>query len=413
MLKRLARIGRWLAGFLLVSLLVFGWWARPMLIAPGGDDLATVAPPQARVSKAERASVLLVGDTHFGESYHARTSDGSEPLARGYDYVLEGVRPLAGTADLLILNLETPLTHRTDSPLRWMKRWVHWGNPDQSAEAMRQLGVSAASLANNHAFDQLAAGLDDTVVALTSRGIAAFGAGRNLEQAARPYTAELAVGKHRVHLVVLSAFERTWNDWLTGAYATSTGAGTYPLAARTLTSQIRAIKRADSASFLVVFPHWGSNYGWRSSAQSALGRAMLDAGADIVIGQGAHLLQEIEPYHGRLIVYGLGNFVFLSPGRYRERGLHPYSMAVRLDFTEQGTKLLLSTAFYFLDSDNLTTDYHPHVVGGADFERAERVLLTGGKLSRPLPGEFRRRIRRERDAVGEYLRLELGTVATR
>ena len=232
--------------------------------------------------------------------------------------------------------------------------------------------MRAVSLGNNHAFDALAPGLGDTVSALESRGIDTFGAGPSLRRAAEPYRADLMVGRRQLRLCVLGALERNWRNWVRAAYATSTGPGTYPLASSTLTEQIRAAKQADPALFVVAFPHWGQNYAPRSPEQSRIGRALLDAGADIVLGHGAHLLQEIEPYRGRLIVHGLGNFVFLSPGRYQ--GTHPWSVVARLDFDERDGALSLAVVVYFLASDNAATGYQPRILGGDEFERAAQAL---------------------------------------
>jgi poly-gamma-glutamate capsule biosynthesis protein CapA/YwtB (metallophosphatase superfamily) len=352
--------------------------------------------PAARLipTKPGRASVLFAGDTHFGESYAADLGAPSVLATRGYDYPVARVRPLAESADLVIVNLETPLTHRTDSPLKHIKQWVHWGDPEKTAEALRSLGVRAVSLGNNHAFDALAPGLGDTVSALESRGIDTFGAGPRLERAAEPYRADLVVGRHRLRLCVLGALERNWRNWVRTAYATSTGPGTYPLATSTLTEQIRAAKQADPTLFVVAFPHWGHNYAPRSPEQSEIGRALLDAGAELVLGHGAHLWQELEPYRGRFIVHGLGNFVFLSPGRYQ--GTHPWSVVVRLDFSEHDGALALALVVYFLASDNAVTGYQPRILGGDEFERAAQLWLAGSVA------------KKGRDAVGEHVRLELG-----
>jgi poly-gamma-glutamate capsule biosynthesis protein CapA/YwtB (metallophosphatase superfamily) len=395
------RIGRWIAGSVLVMLAGFLWLARAMLFPPAGDRWAAMPAARSIPTKPGRASILFAGDTHFGESYFADESAPSVLATRGYAYPVARVRPLAESADLVIVNLETPLTHRTDSPLRHIKPWVHWGDPEKTAQALRSLGVRAVSLANNHAFDALAPGLGDTMSALASRGIDTFGAGPNLARAAEPYRADLVVGRHQLRLCVLGALQRNWRNWVRAAYATSTGPGTYPLAASTLTGQIRAAKQADPTLFVVAFPHWGQNYAPRSPEQSQIGRALLDAGADLVLGHGAHLLQAIEAYGGRLIVHGLGNFVFLSPGRYQ--GTQPWSAVVRLDFAERDSVLRLAMVVYFLARDNAATGYQPRLLVGDDFERAAQLWLAGS-------AELATLAKKGQDAVGQHVRLELGAL---
>ncbi len=399
---------RWLLSGLLVVLIGVSWLARPMLLPTSGRRLAAMPLGRTLRTQPGHASILFGGDTHFGESYFAPSDAPSVLGGHSYEPAVALLRPLAATADAVIVNLETPLTVRTDSPLRRIKRWVHWGDPVRTADVLRGLGVRAVSLANNHAFDGLAAGLADTETALTRRGIDFFGAGATLAQAARPYRLDLAFGRQTVRLCVLGTLRRTWRDWARGAYATSTGPGTFSLAKSTLTAQIRAIKAADPTLFVVAFPHWGDNYAWRSPEQSRLGRALLDAGADLVLGHGAHVFQEIEPYRHRLILHGLGNFVFLSPGRYQN--IHPWSLAARLDFTEQDRTVRLAVVMYFLASDNRATGYQPQVLGGEAFQRARRLLLEGGTLDARLRQELGQMVTTGQDAGGEFLRIDIGPV---
>ncbi|MBN1607610.1 MAG: CapA family protein [Polyangiaceae bacterium] len=411
--RRWRRVLLWWLPPGIAALLLVAWVARPLWWTQPGERLAAVPRASLTLERPRQVSVLFAGDTHFGESYFTDPARPAAVVDRGYDVPLQRVRSLCESADFVVVNLETPLTHEKDSPLRSVKRWVHWGDPDKSAEALRSLGVRAAGLANNHAFDALAPGLVSTQAALARRGIASFGAGPTLADAARPLRADLGIGRHRLRLLVLGAFERKRADWQRGAYATDSGPGTYPLVAETITAQIRAMRKADPDLFIVAFPHWGENYAWRSPAQAQIGHALIDAGADIVLGHGAHLFQEIEPYRGRLIVYSLGNFVFLSPGRYKKRRMHPWSLAARLDFSEQGNELSVSASVYFLASDNSTTDYQPALLRGSAFEKAVDTLLEEGSLPEAARAELRRIAKPHRDGSVEYLRVDLGTVGGR
>jgi poly-gamma-glutamate capsule biosynthesis protein CapA/YwtB (metallophosphatase superfamily) len=411
--KRWRRVLLWSlpAGVALLSLAA--WLARPLWWSAPGERWASLPRADLTLERPRQLSILFAGDTHFGESYFTDPADPAAVVEHGYDYPLQRVRSLCESADFVVVNLETPLTREKNSPLRRVKRWVHWGDPDKSAEALFSLGVRAAGLANNHAFDALAAGLASTRTALARQGISAFGAGPTLADAARPFRADLGIGRHRLRLLVLGAYERRFADWETGAYATSSGPGANPLVPATITAQMRAMKRADPDLFIVAFPHWGSNYAWRSPAQAELGHELIDAGANIVIGHGAHLFQEVEPYRGRLILYSLGNFVFLSPGRYQKRRMHPWSLAARLDFTEQKDKLTLSASLYFLASDNSKTDYQPRLLRGNEFEKAVSTLFDQGSLPETARAELQRIAQRRRDGSGEYLEVDLGTLGGR
>jgi poly-gamma-glutamate capsule biosynthesis protein CapA/YwtB (metallophosphatase superfamily) len=411
--SRWRHVLRWPMASTAASLVIVAWLGRSLWWPTRGERLAALPRAALTLERPRAVSILFAGDTHFGESYFIDPADPPIVSERGYDYPLERVRPLCESADLLVVNLETPLTSERNSPLKDQKQWVHWGDPHKSADALASIGVRAAGLANNHAFDALAPGLASTRAALAERGISAFGAGATLAEAARPFRADLGIGRHRLRLVVLGAYERTWADWKMGVYATNSGPGTYPLLRKTISSQITDMKRADPALFVVVFPHWGNNYAWRTPAQAKLGRKLIDAGADIVLGHGAHLFQEIEPYKGRLIVYSLGNFVFLSPGRYSKRHAHPWSLAARLDFTEQGDQLALSVSLYFLASDNSRTQYQPRLLRDRDFDKAARVLFEGGSMDPVSRAELQRMTKPGSDAVGGFLRMDLGTLKGR
>lgn len=399
-----------IAGLILLAPTGFLWVSSPLLLPPSGESLARLAPEPHRTIQARgpQASVLLVGDMYFGESYFQ--SAPAPFAARGYGYPLLRLRQLAASADTIIANLEAPLTTRSSSPVRWMKTYVHRGDPQPTANALSDLGVHAVNLANNHTSDFLARGIDDTLGALSSRGIAAFGAGHTIQEAARPYRFDIAFPSHALRVAVIGAFETRWEDLAYGAYAADWRSGCYALLSRTITRQIEALKQADPQLFVVVFPHWGADYTWRSTAQADMAHAIIDAGADIVVGHGAHMFQEIEPYAGRLIVYNLGNFAFLSPGRYSTPGAHPFSMAARLEIGERDSEFYHALRLYFVLSDNRVTDYQPRLLEGEDFEHAANLLAERQSLTPEARARLGAATTTGRDELGQYLLVDLGAL---
>jgi poly-gamma-glutamate capsule biosynthesis protein CapA/YwtB (metallophosphatase superfamily) len=381
-----------------------------MLFAPDGAELAIPgAAPHTVSGRKTETSLLLVGDTAFGESYAG--SRGQVVLEKhGYDHPLARLRPLLSSADYVIANLETPLAGPSWSPFHLVKEYVHWADPEASAAALRRAGVDAVGLANNHAYDQLSAGLASTFEALNAEGIVGFGAGSDLRAAAQPLRLDLRVGKRTVPVAVLSVTARRWNHFYAGVFATSTAGGAYPLARSTITEQIRALRQAEPELFLIVFPHWGRNYAWCSPDQVSLAHALIAAGASAVIGHGAHLFQEVEVWQERLIVYNLGNFVFLSPGRYTTKEMHPWSLAARLDFSEQNGEVALAARLYFLASDNRATGFRPYLLRRQTFDRAARLLLKGGTLAPDSREKLAAKTKEGRDEIGQHLRIQLGKV---
>jgi Bacterial capsule synthesis protein PGA_cap len=350
-------------------------------------------------------SVLFVGDTSFGENYQQeeKAAGGTDILAgKGYDWPLSRLKPLLSSSDLVIANLETPLTRRPKSNLQGIKKYLHWSDPEKATAALARHKIGVVSLANNHAMDYGTEGLKDTLLALEKHRIASYGAGLGDREAARPYRRKLRVGGLQVNLAVIGAFEyRTNYEQTYKFYAGGNLPGVHPLDTDRLPVQIERLKRTEPGLFVVVTPHWGRNYGWRREREEAAARRMIDAGADLVIGHGAHHFQAIERYKGRWILYNIGNFVFNSQGRYAEKKAHAASLAVQLRLRAEAGKLRWSLRCYPLLSDNLRTGYRPRLLSGREFESARGVLARRS----PNPADWRRRAVAGRDAIGRYVEL--------
>jgi len=93
-------------------------------------------------------------------------------------------------------------------------------------------------------------------------------------------------------------------------HATADRIGSAPLSAKLVRADIKAA-RAAGADLVIVFPHWGTEYKSKPfTAQQDLARMIVDAGADMVIGNHAHWAAAMEVYKGKPIWYALGNFIF-------------------------------------------------------------------------------------------------------
>jgi hypothetical protein len=221
---------------------------------------------------------------------------------------------------------------------------------------------------------------------------------------------DLRIGRHVLRIGVLAFAERNWDDFELGAYASGGLGGVYGPSPKTVTTQIRALRQAEPRLWLVAFPHWGEIYAWRTPEQSALGHALLEAGASLVVGHGAHVFQEIEPYRDRWVLYGLGNFVFLSPGRFAQSGIHPYGMAARIEIVDQAGGLGMTARLYFIHSDNQLTGFQPHLLDGPELDQAVALVLRGGGLDPAARERLEAAAVVERDEIGAHLRIDLGTV---
>ncbi|MBT8485583.1 MAG: CapA family protein [Phycisphaerae bacterium] len=315
--------------------------------------------------------VLLAGDTGFGESYRVRErSKGRvDPIAvSGYGHALAGVDPLLAAADLTIVNLETPLIE-ADHPdaVAADKRYVHWSDGRRTAAVLARRGVTAVSLGNNHAADQGLGGLRHTLATLSRFGIETIGAGLHEAEATRPFRRQLEIGVTRVSLSVLGGKQR-WRANDPEPFARDAAGGLNGWKRRRAGAQVAAERALNPDAFIVAFPHWGSNYRRRARRQERLAHTLIDAGADLVVGHGAHMLQGIEQYRGRWIVYGLGNFVFASPGRFQKvEEAIPYGGVAMLELTtEEGGGVGAQLRLFPILVDNRVTGYRPRPVDDAE-----------------------------------------------
>jgi poly-gamma-glutamate synthesis protein (capsule biosynthesis protein) len=230
------------------------------------------------------------------------------------------VRDLFKGADLAIANFENP----APDAFRWHgKGTVFNANPKHIA-GLRNAGIDWVSLANNHIGDAGRKGMLQTMDNLADYGIAHGGLGKN--DAAAHRATLLEAGGLTVGLLGYDQIARVYN-------ATETVAGSARMTVKALKADIRAARKA-GADVVVVFPHWGVEYrATPVDAQRRLGRAAIDAGADLVIGNHPHWAQGMEVYAGKPIWYALGNLVF-------DQSWSEYTMeGITLELTFRGAEL--------------------------------------------------------------------------
>lgn len=345
--------------------------------------------------------LLFGGDTSFGELWHDRMDargKGNVLKEQGYSKMVGGLQSLVDDSHMSIVNLETALVEKgIKSPYEGRKRYINPGHPEHTCETLLEAGVQCASLANNHAFDYHMPGLLQTSDYLHSYGIRHFGAGKTLQQASEPLYWNLG----KIHLYVIGCYWVTPGmDQQYDYYASADKAGVYGIDPDRLAIQIRYIKSFDPKSYVVVYPHWGENYKWRNDRQQALGHQMIRAGADLVVGHGAHQLQEIEWYQGKLIVYSLGNYIYGAPGRYDKKKGFPYSMTLQISFdTRQGVVKRFRLFPFFCD--NRKTHYKSRLTSPEEMETILQRLIQADEN----PQKLRKRIRISEREAGLYFQM--------
>ena len=348
-----------------------------------------VAPPQplhagpnpAHGLTSSTFSLLFGGDIYFGEhEFDAGQSLGGNNILEqfGYRFSLENLLPLLAASDQIILNLETPILEGTSlppSPKVAAGYPVHHGRGGPTERTLAEVGVTAVSLGNNHAMDHGQEGLIQTLAALDRSGIGYFGAGRNTMEASRPWHQPVKVGDKLLDLFILNAYAyRQPYAQEFQFYATNSTPGVWLLERRAMAQQIHELRAGYPQAFIIILPHWGWNYAAKDAAQQLGAQQMIQAGADLILGHGAHRLQEIDRFQERWILYGLGNFLFNTRGRFGQTQSLPYSLVARLLIEDRGDALAIRLRLYPILSDNRLVHYQPRPVTLVEFHQVKAFL---------------------------------------
>lgn len=242
------------------------------------------------LAHASPVTLLFTGDIMLDDGPGRAIAAGRDPLAP--------VAGLLASADIRIGNLECPIaTTGTPQASKIYNFRAHPRVLDVLKGRFDALGV-----ANNHAGDYGKAAFLETLGHLQEAGIASFGGGRNLAEAHRP----LWIERHGLRIAILGYNEFKPRSFEAGPH--------WPGIAWSEDSQVIAdmhAARLAGADIVIPFLHWG----WErettpSRRQRTFARQLIDAGADAVIGGHPHVTQGHETYHGKPIIYSLGNFVF-------------------------------------------------------------------------------------------------------
>lgn len=269
-------------------------------------DTATVTDTATPTPTGTPTPSLLVNLAAVGDIMLAR-SVGDQVHARGPEIVFAGVQSALDSADLLVGNLECALTSGGDPQ---PKSFTFAASPE-TAKSLGFAGFDVLSLANNHAMDFGIPGLLDTLDNLKKSGISGLGAGRNASEAHAPVILERN-GLRVAFLAYADVPVETTGFDVRSWMATSSQPGIAWADLNLITSDVIAAKK--QADVVVVLLHAGYEVNAYVPPVSANQRkeayAAIDAGASLVIGSHSHILEAIEKYHGGLIAFSLGNFVF-------------------------------------------------------------------------------------------------------
>lgn len=291
-------------------------------------------------------TITAAGDCTLGGDWNTSAHERFEGYVEtyGYDYFFENVRDLFESDDLTFVNLEGPLT--TSEQKRGGRTYNFKGAPD-NVNILTAGSVEVAGVANNHALDFGTSGLSQTAQVLTDAGIGACG-----------YS---AVYKTEINGISVACMAVTEWDYTT----------------EELTQMLKA-ERAD-CDLLIVMIHWGEErLHTATDSQILYGHALVDAGADLVLGSHAHVVGGIELYEGKYIVYGLGNFCFGGNSNPSDKDAMIFQQTFVLDPNTGVVDAGISVIPVCVSSTWRTNDYRPTPLTGTE---ALRVIRKVGRYS--------------------------------
>ena len=298
-------------------------------------------------------TISAVGDCTLGtdKNFNYARSLNAYFEKNGAAYFLKNVKSIFEADDLTIANLEGTFT---DSTTRMDKTYAFKG-PAEFVNILTSSSVEAVNLANNHSKDYGVQSFTDTKNTLDSAGVVHFG---------YDTTAVVTVKGVKVGLI-----------------------GIYELPDHTGRSQqvkdtIAKVK-SEGAQLIIVNFHWGIERDYvPNSHQTTLARLAIDEGADLVCGHHPHVLQGIETYKGKNIVYSLGNFCFGGNSNPSDKDTMIFQQTFTI--TKDGVKEDNVTNIIpcSLSSEKNRNNYQPTPATG---DEAARILNKIEKYSAKIP----------------------------
>lgn len=240
---------------------------------------------EAQEKEPEKVSLTIsaAGDCTLGTDeyfYYPTSLPAKYEEEQDPGYFFQKVEPIFSQDDLTIVNMEGTLTQETS---RKENEIYAFKGDEEYAQILTEGSVEAANLANNHSYDYGEKSYTDTIQALEDVGISTFGYDR---------TAIVDVKGVKVGLL-----------------------GTYELdvhedCEEDMIENIQSLQE-QGAQIIIASFHWGiERANIPNEIQVDLAHSAIDHGADLVLGHHPHVLQGIETYKGKNIVYSLANFCF-------------------------------------------------------------------------------------------------------
>lgn len=311
------------------------------------------------IEKDEKLKITIsaVGDVTLGNYLtqdYAWSFDETYVKQQNPAYFLENVAEIFAGDDMTIVNLEGPLT--TSEEYR-EGTYVIKGAPEY-VNILTEGYVEMAGMANNHRLDYKAQGTKDTVNALTDAGIV------------YAYDENIGIFETQgIRIGCVAVNEIAWGEGVE----------------RFLQEGIEQLQQ-EEADIIIASCHWGiERENYPEDYQKELGRKCIDWGADLVLGHHPHVLQGIEKYQGKYIVYSMGNFCFGANRNPADKDTVIFQQTFTFADGSKTDEITMKIIPCSISSVNNRNDYKPTPLEG---EEAERVIKRMNEYSRDFGVEF-------------------------
>lgn len=232
-------------------------------------------------------TLLFLGDLMF-DRYIREVAQ-----KKGNEYIFEKVSGLLKNTDLVVANLEGPITDNSSVSAGTMpgeKNHLVFTFDKSLAKTLSESNIGLVNVGNNHSLNFGQSGFDQTKTNLSSENVDYFG---ELMRGGEDINYIAHVNGYKIGFV-------NYNQFVCQAA---------PKCVSIAVENIGSLKK--QADLVVVYTHWGAEYKTDVSQNTKnLGHQFIDSGADLVIGSHPHVVQEKEEYRGHWIYYSLGNFIF-------------------------------------------------------------------------------------------------------
>lgn len=278
------------------------------------DDILSIV---RKAEKKREVPLLFLGDLMF-DRYIRQIAE-----KKGSDFIFEKMVDLLGNNDLVIANLEGPITDNASRSINTEvgeKGHFSFTFDKSLGEILFKHKIKLVNIGNNHILNFGESGLGQTKKYLAENGVEYFGDPKSDKN----YLVK-DVNGFRIGFVSYNQFRED--------------------AEKTI-SDIKEVK--NKADVIVVYTHWGKEYEKNPSDNTKnLAHSFIEAGADLIIGSHPHVTQEKEEYKGKMIYYSLGNFIFDQ--YFSEETMH--GLAVRVKINPENKNLEFQEIPLFLEKN--------------------------------------------------------------